>query len=102
MPFEGVVFRTVASAGVGFGHLRRCLTLADELVGPPARWEARSVLGKVSYELGDDDAAGTAYQEAGELIDGFVLTLAPERAAQLLASPDVDEIVSLVGRRAVG
>jgi UDP-2,4-diacetamido-2,4,6-trideoxy-beta-L-altropyranose hydrolase len=32
VPFEGVVFRTVASAGVGFGHLRRCLTLADELV----------------------------------------------------------------------
>ncbi|HXI56534.1 MAG TPA: UDP-2,4-diacetamido-2,4,6-trideoxy-beta-L-altropyranose hydrolase [Polyangia bacterium] len=26
-----MAFRTVASAGVGFGHLRRCLTLADEL-----------------------------------------------------------------------
>jgi len=37
-----------------------------------------------------------------DVLEGFVATLAPERAAQLLAAPDVDEIVSLVGRRAVG
>ena len=82
--------------------LRSAVVLADELVGPPARWQARAVLGKVSYELGDDEAAAAAYGEAGDLVEGFVATLAPERAAQLLAAPDVDEIVSLVGRRAVG
>ena len=82
--------------------LSSAVVLADELVGPPARWQARAVLGKVSYELGDDEAAAAAYGEAGDLVEGFVATLAPERAAQLLAAPDVDEIVSLVGRRAVG
>jgi len=82
--------------------LRFAVDLADELVGQPARWEARAVLGKVSYELGDDEAAVAAYHQAGDLIEGFVATLAPERAAQLLAAPDVDEIVSLAGRRAVG
>jgi hypothetical protein len=38
----------------------------------------------------------------GALVDGFVATLAPERAARVLAAPDVDEIVSLAGRPAVG
>lgn len=63
---------------------------------------ARATLGKVLYELGDDDGAARAYEEAGVLVDGFVTTLAPERAARLLAPPDVDEIVSLAGRPAVG
>lgn len=82
--------------------LRSAVALADDLVGPPARWRARATLGKVLYELGDDDGAGAAYQEAGKLVDGFVATLAPERAAQLHGAPDVEEIVSLAGRPAVG
>jgi class 3 adenylate cyclase/tetratricopeptide (TPR) repeat protein len=85
----------------GLQALRAAVALADELVGPPARWRARATLGRVSYELGDDDAAGAAYEEAGALVDGFVATLAPERAARLLAAPDIDGIVSLAGR-AVG
>jgi class 3 adenylate cyclase/tetratricopeptide (TPR) repeat protein len=82
--------------------LHGAVALADELVGPPARWRARAALGKVLYELGDDDGAAAAYKEAAALVDGFVATLAPERAARLLAAPDVDEIVSLAGSGAVG
>jgi class 3 adenylate cyclase/tetratricopeptide (TPR) repeat protein len=78
--------------------LRFSVTLADELVGPPARWRTRETLGKVLYELGDDDGAATTYQEARQLVDGFVETLAPERAAMLLSAPGVAEIVSLAGR----
>ncbi|TML18030.1 MAG: tetratricopeptide repeat protein [Actinobacteria bacterium] len=82
--------------------LRSAVALADELVGPPARWRTRATLGRVLYDLGDDDAAATPYAEARELIDGFVATLAPERSARLLTAPDVEEIVSLAGRPAVG
>jgi class 3 adenylate cyclase/tetratricopeptide (TPR) repeat protein len=82
--------------------LRSAVALADELVGPPARWRARATLGKVLYELGEDDGAALAYHEARELVDGFVATLAPERAAKLSAAPDVEEIVALAGRPAVG
>jgi hypothetical protein len=46
--------------------------------------------------------AAAAKEEAGALVDGFVAALAPKRAARLLAAPDIDEIVSLAGRRAVG
>jgi class 3 adenylate cyclase len=48
------------------------------------------------------DGAAAAYEEAAALVDGFVATLAPERAARLLAAPDVNEIVSLAGSRAAG
>jgi class 3 adenylate cyclase/tetratricopeptide (TPR) repeat protein/energy-coupling factor transporter ATP-binding protein EcfA2 len=78
--------------------LRSAVALADELVGPPARWRARATLGKVLYDLGDDDGAAAAYGEARQLVDGFVATLAPERQAKLLTAPDVEEIVSLAGR----
>jgi hypothetical protein len=71
-------------------------------VGQPARWQARATLGKVSYALGDDDAAAAAYDEAGDLIGSFVATLAPARATRLLAAPDVEEILALVGRRTTG
>jgi Flp pilus assembly protein TadD len=78
--------------------LRSAVAVADELVGPPARWRTRATLGRVLYELGDDNGAAAAYEEARELVDGFVATLAPERAAKLSTAPDVQEIVSLAGR----
>jgi hypothetical protein len=56
----------------------------------------------VSHALGDDDAAATAYDEAGDLIGSFLATLAPARATMLLAAPDVEEIFSLAGRPAAG
>jgi hypothetical protein len=40
-----------------------------------------------------------AYAEAGSLIETFAGTLAPERAAHLLAAPAVEGILSLAGRR---
>jgi class 3 adenylate cyclase/tetratricopeptide (TPR) repeat protein len=82
--------------------LRSAVAHADELVGPPGRWQARATLGSVSQALGDDDSAAAAYDEAGRLIETFAATLAPARAAPLLAAPDVEEILSLTGRRPAG
>lgn len=81
--------------------LRAAVVLADELVGQPARWQARSGLGKASQALGDDGAAAAAYGEAADLIESFVATLAHARATRLLTAPDVEEILSLTGRRPV-
>ena len=78
--------------------LRSAIAFSDELVNPPARWQARAALGRVSYGLGDDDTAAAAYGEAGALFEAFVATLAPVRAAKLRKAPVVEEIVSLVGR----
>lgn len=78
--------------------LRSAVVIADELVGPPARWQAQAALGQVAYAVGDDDTAGVAYDEAGNLIKTFAATLAPERAAHLLAAPPVEEILTLAGR----
>src|SRR4029450_7652743 len=58
--------------------LRSAVDVADELVGPPARWSARAALAEVAYALGDDDAAAGAYGEAADLVEAFVPTLAPE------------------------
>jgi class 3 adenylate cyclase/tetratricopeptide (TPR) repeat protein len=82
-------------------ELRAAVALNDELVNPPARWQARAALGAVLRVSGDDEAAAAAYEEAGDLVDTFVATLAPERAARVLAASDVAEIVSLAGRRPV-
>jgi class 3 adenylate cyclase/tetratricopeptide (TPR) repeat protein len=78
--------------------LATAVALADKLVGPPARWQARAAMGRVAQQFGDDETAAHAYGEAGELVDAFVATLAPERRAKLLSAPDVEEIVSLAGR----
>ena len=69
----------------------------ESLVRP--RWQARASHGQVAQTVGDDAAAATAYDQAGALIESFAATLAPERAARLLAAPAVDEILSLAGRR---
>jgi class 3 adenylate cyclase/tetratricopeptide (TPR) repeat protein len=74
--------------------LRAAVTIADEIVSPPARWHARAALGRIAYELGEDDEAASAYSEAAELVEAFNATLAPERAATLARSPLVNEIRS--------
>ncbi len=81
--------------------LRAATAIADELVGPPARWRTREALGRLSYEFGADDDAASVYAEAASLIESFVATLAPERAASLLTAPEVEEILTRTGRRAV-
>jgi class 3 adenylate cyclase/tetratricopeptide (TPR) repeat protein len=78
-------------------ELRAAVALADELVGPPARWQTRAALGHASFALGDDDGAALAYGEARKLVEDFVLTLAPERAEPLLKAPTVEEILTLTG-----
>jgi class 3 adenylate cyclase/tetratricopeptide (TPR) repeat protein len=78
----------------GLQALRSAVTIADEIFSPPARWHARAALGRTAYELGEDDVAATVYKEAGELVEAFSATLAPERAATLARSPLVDEIRS--------
>jgi class 3 adenylate cyclase/tetratricopeptide (TPR) repeat protein len=67
---------------------------ADDLVGPPGRWHARGALVDVAYAVGSDDVAEQAALEARDLIQGFAATLAPERAARLLAAPEVDAILT--------
>jgi class 3 adenylate cyclase/tetratricopeptide (TPR) repeat protein len=81
-------------------ELETAVAVADELVGPPARWAARHALGRTAYALGDDDRAAAAYGEAAELVEVFASTLAPERSSRLLRAPAVAEILSLVGRPA--
>jgi hypothetical protein len=80
---------------------RSAVMSTDELVGPPARWQAQAALGQVAHTVGDDDTPVGAYNEAASLIETFAATLAPERAAHLLAAPAIAEIVSLAGRRTV-
>jgi class 3 adenylate cyclase/tetratricopeptide (TPR) repeat protein len=83
-------------------QLQAGVAVADELVGPPARWEARAALGRATYALGDDHRAATAYAEAAQLVETFALSLAPERASRLLQASSVNEILSLAGRTRSG
>jgi tetratricopeptide (TPR) repeat protein len=80
----------------GLAALRSAVEIADRIVSPYARWNARAVLGRVAYELGQDDEARSAYDEAATIVDEFAAALAPERAATLAQSPVVIEIRSLV------
>jgi class 3 adenylate cyclase/tetratricopeptide (TPR) repeat protein len=78
--------------------LRSAVATADELVGPPGRWQARSALGEVAYALGRDEDAESAFVEAANLVESFARTLLPERAARLLGAPAVEEILAAAGR----
>jgi class 3 adenylate cyclase/tetratricopeptide (TPR) repeat protein len=82
-----------------FEALRSAVEIADDLVGAPARWQARAGLGEVSYALGDDETAALAYGEAASLVESFAAALASERKALLMAAPPIDEILRLAGRR---
>ena len=95
----GQAFARLGRRDEAFKALQAAVEIADDLVGPPARWHARSGLGEAAYVLGDDETAGAAYHEAAGLVESFAAALAPERRTQLLAAPPVDEILSLTGRR---
>jgi class 3 adenylate cyclase/tetratricopeptide (TPR) repeat protein len=77
--------------------LREGVTIADELVGPPARWTARLALVKGAYALGEDKTAAQASDEAVTLIRSFAGTLAPERAARFMRAPPITEALSRTG-----
>jgi class 3 adenylate cyclase/tetratricopeptide (TPR) repeat protein len=103
--------RSVAILGEALGQLGRrdealtalhaAVGLTDALIGAPGRWRAREALGRVSYLLGDDEAAAAAYAEAGDLIESFAGTLAPSRSSRFLAARAISEILSLAGRTPV-
>jgi tetratricopeptide (TPR) repeat protein len=79
--------------------LRSAVAIADELVGAPARWQARAALGDAAYALGDDEAAATAYDEAARLVESFAEGLASERRARLLAAAPIERILSETSRK---
>jgi class 3 adenylate cyclase/tetratricopeptide (TPR) repeat protein len=74
--------------------VRSAVRIADRIVSPYARWNARAALGRTAYALGRDDEAAAVYGEARSIVDAFGTTLAPERAATLTTSPIVQEIQS--------
>jgi class 3 adenylate cyclase/tetratricopeptide (TPR) repeat protein len=84
------------------GALRSAVAIADDLIGPPARWQSRAALGDDAYDLGDDETAAAAFSEAARLVDDFVATLVPEHAAVVRDAEPVSHIFSRAGRSAVG
>jgi class 3 adenylate cyclase/tetratricopeptide (TPR) repeat protein len=78
----------------GLATLRSAVKIADGIVSPFARWNARAVLGRIAHELGRDEEAGDAYLQAREIVDSFSASLAPQRADALAKSPVVQEIRS--------
>jgi class 3 adenylate cyclase/tetratricopeptide (TPR) repeat protein len=96
--------RSLSTLGQALARLKRgddalaalgsAVDIADRIVSPYARWNARAALGRAAYELGRDDAAEAAYTEAREIVDTFSAGLAPQRAALLARSPVVAEIRS--------
>jgi tetratricopeptide (TPR) repeat protein len=99
--YEALSLRTEGQALARLGRvddaldlLRRAVRITDDLIGPPARWDARAALGRVAYAVGKDEEAAAAYGEARTLLEDFAATLAPERAATLSQSPLVQEIRS--------
>jgi tetratricopeptide (TPR) repeat protein len=75
--------------------LRSAVTIADDLIGQPARWDARTGLGRTAYALGEDDVAASAYGEAADLIETFAAGLARERAEKFRAAPAIAELLAL-------
>jgi class 3 adenylate cyclase len=75
--------------------LHQSVKIADELIGPPARWNAQAALGQAAYALGDDETAQRAYAEAANLIHTFANTLTPEHAARLLSAPPITDVLTL-------
>ena len=70
------------------------MRIADAIVSPYARWNARAALGRIAYQAGEDSEAENAYKEARAIGDEFGATLAPSRLATLAKSPVVEAIRS--------
>ena len=75
-------------------ELRDAVSIADGLVGAPARWQTRAALCRAAYALGDDDLAARSSAEAKELVQSFAGALAPERASRFLAAPAIQDILT--------
>jgi class 3 adenylate cyclase/tetratricopeptide (TPR) repeat protein len=81
----------------GFTHLEQAVADADELGTPSSRWQHRTVLGKVRYATGSDDAAATAFREAADVIREYAATLSDEHAAGFLDAEPVREALNVAG-----
>jgi hypothetical protein len=79
------------------GELRAAVAGTDELTSPNPRWETRASLAHALVRTGDDAGAARTFHEAAEVIRAFAATLAPERAASLLAAEPIREILSAAG-----
>jgi class 3 adenylate cyclase/tetratricopeptide (TPR) repeat protein len=97
--YEALARTTLGEALARRGHrdealaeLETAVRIADELVGPPARYRARAALARAAYALGDDDRAAKATAEGRDLVNAFVTTLASERVDLVRESPLVREL----------
>ncbi len=77
----------------GLTELRAAVAIADELVNPAGRWSPRAMLAAALRETGDEAGAAAATLEARDIVTAFATTLAPPRAATLLAAPPVRELL---------
>jgi tetratricopeptide (TPR) repeat protein len=102
--YEARSLTALGQAHARLGHreealaaLRAAVAIAEGLVGPPARWNANVALGRVAYELGNDDQAAAAFAETSRLIEAFAAALSPERGAEFLATAPVRELLADAG-----
>jgi class 3 adenylate cyclase/tetratricopeptide (TPR) repeat protein len=73
--------------------LQGAIPIADALVGPPARWQARAALGRAAYALGEDEAAERAWTETASLVQDFATTLSDARRDRFLRAPQVEALL---------
>ena len=78
----------------GLRELRSSVEIADALVNPTGRWQARASLATELRATGDEAAAAMTADEARQILLDFAATLAPARAATLLAAPQAHEIMA--------
>ena len=89
----GEAFATLGRRDEALAELQAAVALADGLIGPPGRIDARAALGRASYRLGEDDLAERSYREAADLIEAFTSGLAPERAERFRAAPAIADLL---------
>ena len=77
----------------GLRELRSAIELADTLVNPVGRWQARASLAAAFADMRDEAGEAAALGEARGILTAFAETLAPARAATLLASPAARELL---------
>jgi tetratricopeptide (TPR) repeat protein len=75
------------------GELRSAVEIADALVNPVGRWQSRVSLAAALDATGDEEAAAATVIQARRILTDFAATLAPGRAATLLAAPRAREIL---------
>lgn len=78
-------------------ELEAGVVVADSLVGPPARWDARAALARAAYAVGNDELADTAHSEAVALVESFASTLSPGRREAFRRAVSIRDALSSGG-----